>query len=136
MASSWGTAWGTAWGNSWGSISAPTGPPADPTLQNTDNITAFSARANWDDNSANETAFYFRYRVTGAGSWTDVVLPANTDEYVFSSLVAEEDYEWQVAAFNGELSNYTTLATFTTLAAPSYPAVDQSDRGFAGILLD
>ncbi|RUT78903.1 fibronectin type III domain-containing protein [Ancylomarina longa] len=98
---------------------APTA-PATPVNLTASNITYNSFTISWDAVS-NADDYDLDLRPTG-GSWTTVNLTNNT--YNYTSLNAETTYEFRVRANNTVgSSNYTAIASATTLVAPAVPGI-------------
>ena len=80
-------------------------------------ITTTSAILNWNTVSS-AINYNVRYKIYNAGTWTTVVSTINT--YTLSSLTPSTKYYFQIQSNcgGGNLSNYSTIDSFTTLIPP------------------
>jgi hypothetical protein len=74
-----------------------------------------------------QSKFDLRYRLVGAGTWTDILNQQTVNAfYDFSGgTFAAGDYEWQVRTYDsqGAVSAYTASAFYTAANAPSGPTI-------------
>lgn len=92
---------------------------------------ASTQRFDWDysdpDVSDAQSAYNLRYRVVGAGTWTETgwITTPNTYRDVVGGTFAAGDYEWQVATKDsgGLEGPYSTSAFFTAADAPAGPTI-------------
>jgi hypothetical protein len=73
---------------------------------------ATSATLNWDD--AGVTSYDIQYRESGTTTWTTV--SSATNSYNLTGLTANTTYEFKVRSVCNTPSNYSSIASFTTLA--------------------
>ncbi|MGB6047350.1 MAG: M12 family metallo-peptidase [Flavobacteriales bacterium] len=93
-------------------------------------ITVNSATLNWA--SAGATAYTLQWRLSPSGTWTTVT-GLTDNNYALGGLVQETAYDFHVLSECGsEMSTYSSIATFTTVA-PCPDAMEPNDtRGTAG----
>ena len=107
----------------------PPSPPATPS-----NLVSIgdtlAIHSTWDDNSSNETAFYY-YR----NNVKVATLPANTEAYTDTPLVANTTYQHKVSAYNstGGESSFSNVTTTTTSNSQSQIKVYGVHSKFAGL---
>jgi hypothetical protein len=87
-----------------------------PSGLNASTITSSGATLNWSAVSGAQ-GYKIQYRVVGAPSWTSANIPAAAS-FAISYLAASTNYEWQMQTNcgNSNLSAFSSLSTFTTLA--------------------
>jgi hypothetical protein len=107
------------------------GTPSAPTDVAVDSVTASSARVTWADASANETGFKVQYRnITDSGSWTSAPgspTAADEESLVVGDLLPSTEYEFRVAATNGDGdSSWVTSSPVTTGAILEVSFVDEA----------
>ena len=98
-------------------------PPAAPT--NLTAAAASSSRINlaWTDNSIDEEGFKVERSTDGVNFAEVATLPANTVAWGDTGLVALTTYTYRARAFGGPFfSDYTNVASATTLATPAAPS--------------
>ncbi|MBR4135129.1 MAG: fibronectin type III domain-containing protein [Bacteroidales bacterium] len=90
-----------------------------PTNIQVSGITSTSAQVSWTPGGS-ETSWTVAYRETTGSSW--ITLPATTPSVTLSNLMPETNYSVRVQADcgNGQ-SEWTTIDTFATTAAPNCP---------------
>ena len=95
-----------------------------PTGLKTSNITQTSATFRWDAVSG-AGSYSFQYRTLPNGQWSNI-FNANSVTYTASSYLAGTSYEWRVRSncANGLTSDWSGLATFTTLDPPQCETPD------------
>lgn len=92
---------------------------------------AITNRLDWafsdDDAGDTQSKFDLRYRIVGAGSWTDVLDQSTTNSHydVTGGTFLADDYEWQVRTYDsqGEVGPYSSSALFTAANSPSGPSI-------------
>ncbi len=107
-------------------ISVSTAPVCDgsaPTNITVENITASSAKINW--NSMLGAAYQIRYKKTVDVSWQQVT--SATNSVTLSGLASDSKYNVEVAAVcSGTVGTYSTTKQFTTLSNLTYCAIKTS----------
>ncbi len=84
---------------------------AAPTNLTTTNITASSAKLNWNT-VAGASNYTVQYKRTNVTTWTTAGT-TSSNTYTINSLLSSASYNWRVKA---NCSNYSATATFTTLS--------------------
>lgn len=91
----------------------------------------------WDfsdpDSGDTQSAYEFRYRLFGAGSWTTTgqVASTSTQRTVVGGTFAAGTYEWQVKTWDqdGEEGSFSASETYVAAAAPSPPTITDPASG-------
>jgi hypothetical protein len=73
-------------------------PPKPPSNLDASGKKGGKIEVTWDDESDDETSFVLQHSRTGAAPWTDVVLPADTEEYRLDNLKKGDRYFFRVMA--------------------------------------
>ncbi|MEC7519463.1 MAG: fibronectin type III domain-containing protein [Myxococcota bacterium] len=100
--------------------SSPTPPDGDPSGLAVDAVTDTGARAQWTDNSSNETDFTIERWDTPSTSWVEIAAPgANSTSWTLSGLDPDTRYGIRVRARNSlGLTTPSNEVWFRTEAAP------------------
>ena len=102
----------------------PLGAPGAPDSLATSGITLTEATLEWGEplnGGAVITDYIINYRIVGAGSWTEIDTLSTSTDYDLSSLTEDTDYEFRIAAVNGNgQGEWSETETFAT-SAPSEP---------------
>jgi hypothetical protein len=103
-------------------IPPPPPPCSSPSGLTTTGITSSGATIGWQAASGS-LAYYIQYREIGQLLWNSASTTSTT--FVFSSLNASTNYEWQVQndCGNSNFSSASTIATFTTLSPAATCAI-------------
>src|SRR3989344_5991934 len=86
----------------------------------------------WSDNSSNESGFTVERNTDGVNFSGIATTSPNSTGYLDSGLTLGTKYYYRVRAFNsGAYTSYTNIASATTIAAPTVPAVPTNLFGTA-----
>lgn len=102
-----------------------TDPPGKPTNLALSVISQTEIDLSWSDNSSNESGFKIE-RLQGSGTAWSVIASTSADVRTFKNtgLTAGTNYSFKIMAFNSAgNSEYSNIATASTLAAPILPSV-------------
>jgi hypothetical protein len=88
-------------------------------------------RFDWDfsdpDAGDTQSKYDLRYRVVGAGTWTDILNQSTTNTFhdFAGGTFAAGDYEWQVRTYDaqGTVGPYSSSALFTAASPPTAPTI-------------
>lgn len=93
-------------------------------------------RADWDfsdpDPGDSQSKYDLRYKLVGAGSWTDLTATTpNTFHDFAGGALAAGDYEWQVRTYDaaGVVGPYSASSFFTAADAPNPPTITNPLNG-------
>ncbi len=79
------------------------------------------------DSGDSQSKYDLRYRLIGAGSWTDILNQTTTNTYhdFTANFFAAGDYEWQVRTYDaqGVVGPYSSSALYTAAAPPVAPSI-------------
>lgn len=111
-------------------MTAPNAPlltsPIDAAVVDVDTTTRFTWTFSDPDPGDSQSEFDLRYRVIGAGAWTDIN-QTTTNEYrdVAGGTFTADDFEWQVRTYDalGAVGPYSASEFFTAADVPSAPTI-------------
>lgn len=105
--------------------------PADPSGPSATALNDTEIEFSFTDNASDEADFLLEYRSTGGGSWTELVLAANSGigavAVTVGSLAASTEYEFRVTARNAAGNSATTSPVTATTEDPPPPPLAPSN---------